>query len=461
MRTTQGYHVGYAWVKEEQAGNGYKIYSYDVAEHPYHFDNNPWFKGNTYNYESQGRRYSYPVYPSPIDLERGNLLSEEQYNSGDKLVMSTRTTYESPTDVVIMKASKVELLKAPLAEPVWYVGYTHYPILTSSNRIKTTTVNTNYDSNGENPSHLITTYDYNGQGHLQATSVTKTLDDIEYVDNVIFPPDYGAISSATSGIKLLQQKNLINVPIETYTIRRATGQGKGSVINGTLTQFKTDTPLPDAVYSLKVSKPLAEDNFHKSNRIAGSFEPDASYEKQVAYYEYDRVGNVRELSKYKDIHIAYLWGYSNSKPIAEIKNATVSQVFHTSFEDQATNFSDSALTGAKSWKGIYLLKPPGPGNFKATYWRRTSGPSWELVETNISGPTQVGEVDGLIDEVRIFPPDALITTYTYEIGVGISTSNDARNIVNRYYYDALGRLTCVKDHSGHVLKTFTYHYKNQ
>ncbi|MEI9921978.1 MAG: RHS repeat domain-containing protein [Bacteroidota bacterium] len=462
MRTTQGNHIGYEWVKE-QKGNGSKIFTYDVSEHPYHFNNEPYFKGNTYNYEAEGRRYNYPVYPAPMDLEKGNLLSEEDYDSNGKLVLSTRNTYESPVDVVITRASKVELLKAPIsATTTWYVGYTHYPILTSSNRIKTTTVNSNYDVNGRNPASVITTYDYDGLGHLQATSVTKTMDDVEYVDKMIFPHDYGAMSSTAGGIKLLQAKNVINTPIEKYTIKRTAGKGSGLVIRGTLTQFRIDKPLPDVLYSFKLRKPLAEINFNKSNRIIGSFTPDASYEKRVTYNDYDAAGNPRDVSKSNNIHMAYLWGYSNTEPVAEIKNASISQVFHTSFEDQSANFSDSAFTGTKSWKGTYSVKPPGTGSFKLTYWKKTSMTSpWQLVETTIDKPTTVGETEGLIDEVRIYPVNSLITTYTYKIGVGVTTITDPNNLVTRYFYDALGRLICIKDHAGYVIKTFIYHYKNQ
>lgn len=461
MRTTQGNHIGYAWVKEEQVGNGYKIYSYDVAEHSHAIINNPYFQGNTFSYQAEGRQYSYPVYPPPMDLERGNLLSETHYNNNDKVVMSTYTTYEPGDDIFLLRASKVDFLKAPVAGTVWYIGYTHYPIFTSTNRVATTTVNSNYDTNGENPTSVTTTYSYNGLGHLQATSVTRTLDDVEYVDNMIYPPDYGSLSTTTGGIQNLKDKNVINVPIEKYTVKRATGQTTGNVISGVLTQYRADTVLPDAVYSLKISQPLAEGTFAASNSVHDNFNPNALYEKRISYYSYDALGNIREVSKNNDVHLAYIWGYSGSRPIAEIRNATKDQVFHTSFEDETANISTDAKTGSKSYNASYTVMLPSSGTFRLTYWKKTGSNPWVLIDTSVSANTMIGGSGSLIDEVRLFPPGAQMTTYTYDISAGMTTMTDVNNLVTTYHYDALKRLQFVTDNKGNVVKTYTYHYKNQ
>lgn len=457
MRTTQGNHIGYAWVTEEQAGNGYKKYSYDVAEHPYHFANDPWFKGNTYDYEAPGRQYNYPVYPAPMDMERGNLLAEEVFDNNDKLVKATYYSYEPADDVVLMRASKVDFIKAPLFEPTWYVSYTHYPILTSTNRIKTTTLLTNFDSNGYNPTSVITSYDYGSTNHLQATSVTRTMDDVEYVDHVIYPPDYGNIFDN------LLKANVIDVPIEKYTVRRATGSNAGEVTSGTVTQFKPDRPLKAAVYSLKLSQPVSENTFRRSNSIDNDFKPHPLYERRLSFDNYDAVGNIRDLSREKDIRMSYLWGYSNSRPIAEVKNASSSQIFHTSFENLEYSFSDSSLTGRKSFVGSYTVTPPATGaSFRLTYWKKSTLSSpWQLVENNINSPTVIGGTGVLLDEVRLYPSGAQMTTYTYEIPWGISTVTDPNNLVTRYYYDSMGRLRCIKDHDGNIIKTFSYYLRNQ
>lgn len=460
MRTVQGSPIGYAWVKEEQTGNGYKIFSYDVSEHPHHFANNPYFQGNTYNYQSDTRQYSYPVYPAPLDLERGNLLSEEVYNSKNKLVMSTRHYYEPSADMFLLNACKVDFLLAPIG--IYYVGFTHYPIFSSTNRIRSTTVNTNYDDDGSNPTSTTMRYDYDGVGHLQASTVTKSIDDTEFVDRMIFPPDYGSMSSPVAGIKNLVNRNMINKPIERYTIKRKTGEATGSVIDGSVTTFKPDRPLPDAVYSMKISKPLSETALIRSNISTGSFNPDPSYERRITYHNYDYAGNISELSKEKDMHVVYLWGYSNTRIIAEVRNASLNQVFHTSFEDIKVNTSDSAFTGKRSWAGSYIIAPPSAGTYRLSYWLKSDlRAPWSLRETTISGSTTIGGAGMLIDEVRIHPHDARMITYTYDIPSGVRSINDANNLVTRYNYDALGRLQWIKDHNGYIQKSFSYKYDKE
>jgi hypothetical protein len=470
MRTTQGNHIGYEWVKEEQVGNGYKVYSYNIASNSVNFSDDPFFQGNSYSYQAPHRQYDYPPYPAPLDIEMGNLLGEEVYNNAGKIVMSTYHSYESATDIVLLRATKVAFIHVKVSDPtlpspnstqVNQIAYTHYPIFTTTNRKKTETVSTNYDSNGNNPSTVITTYDYNGLGHLQATRITRTMDDVEYVDNIIYPPDYGSLSSTTGGIKNLKDRSVINVPVEKYTVKRATGQTTGKVISGTLTQFKTDTTLPDAVYSLKLSQPLAEASFTPSNNFHDSFNPSSSYEKRLSYHSYDGLGNIIEVSKNNDTHVAYIWGYSGSRPIAEVKNATKDQVFHTSFEELTTNVSSESKTGDKSYTAAYTVVPPASGTFKLTYWQKVGTGAWTPVETTISSNTNIGGTGTLIDEVRVYPSTAQMTTYTYDITAGMTTMTDVNNLVTRYHYDALKRLQYVTDHNGKVLKTYTYHYKNQ
>jgi YD repeat-containing protein len=462
MRTTQGNHIGYAWVKEEQVGNGYKVYSYDVATHPVHLSTDPFFQGNSYNYEAPNRLWTYPPYPAPLDIEIGNLLSEETFNNQDKIVASTRNTYEPANDDKLMRASKVAFFQNLVGEQTaFYVAYTHYPIFTTSNRIKTMTVNTNYDATGSNPTIILTTYNYDSQKHLLATSTVKTVDDVEYVDNFIYPPDYGDITTTTAGIKNLKEKNLINVPVEKYTIRRTAGATSGSVISGLISQYQADVPLQDALYSLKIDKPVLETSFNKSNKTIAAFNADSRYEKVATFHQYDALGNIREMSKENDIHLVYLWGYNNSRPIAEIKNATLNKVLHTSFEDMTTNVSTDFVTGSKSYSAAYNVVLPSSGSFNLTYWKKVGSGPWTFIETTISGNTSIGGSGILIDEVRLYPDGAFMTTYTYDPSNGMTSSTDVNNVTTYFEYDKLGRLAAVRDKDRNLLKTYMYHYNGQ
>ena len=56
-----------------------------------------------------------------------------------------------------------------------------------------------------------------------------------------------------------------------------------------------------------------------------------------------------------------------------------------------------------------------------------------------------------IDEVRLHPTDAVMTSYTYKPMFGIGTKNDATNYINYYEYNAFGQLYIIRDMRKNIL----------
>jgi YD repeat-containing protein len=91
-----------------------------------------------------------------------------------------------------------------------------------------------------------------------------------------------------------------------------------------------------------------------------------------------------------------------------------------------------------------------------------NGATWTYFEHTITGTTSlIISGSGDIDELRLYPSNAQMTTYTYNPLVGMTSQCDVDNRVSYYIYDALGRMKYIRDQDGNILKTIDYHYQGQ
>jgi len=83
---------------------------------------------------------------------------------------------------------------------------------------------------------------------------------------------------------------------------------------------------------------------------------------------------------------------------------------------------------------------------------------WHLYTTYVTGNGLTLNISGTskIDELRLYPSDASMDTYTYEPLLGVSSHCDNRDNITYYEYDALGRLKDTKDINGNILSLTQY-----
>lgn len=189
----------------------------------------------------------------------------------------------------------------------------------------------------------------------------------------------------------------------------------------------------------------------------------------------------------------YIYGYTDNMVVADIENALISEVAYTSFEDNTTgNWTFNAngigsVSGVKALTGdkFYTLSAgnisktfsPSPGkNIVVSYWSR-SGPqyingssaaqsgrsviigqyTWTFYEQVISNPTAITiSGSGVIDELRLYPEESSMTTYTYLPFVGVATKCDINNNIIYYEYDIFNRVSIIKDQDQKVVKKYCY-----
>jgi hypothetical protein len=186
--------------------------------------------------------------------------------------------------------------------------------------------------------------------------------------------------------------------------------------------------------------------------------------------------------------ISYIWDYLNTTPIAKVGNATSDQVAFTSFEADGqggwtysgTPSTDpSSMTGSKDYvlNGSNNVTKTGLSttkSFVVSYWSKSSSASvngstttslvskrgWSYYEHIVPAGNSSVSVSGnvTIDNLRLYPTDAQMTSYTYSPMVGMTTSEDVGNQISYYQYDNLGRLLIVMDQDGNIIKTLRYHY---
>jgi len=85
---------------------------------------------------------------------------------------------------------------------------------------------------------------------------------------------------------------------------------------------------------------------------------------------------------------------------------------------------------------------------------------WTFFEHTVTGITSAS-ISGTanIDEVRLYPATAQMTSYTYSPLIGMTSQCDVDNRITYYFYDPIGRLAWVKDQDGNIIRTMQYHYQ--
>lgn len=215
--------------------------------------------------------------------------------------------------------------------------------------------------------------------------------------------------------------------------------------------------------------------------------------------KFDGYGNVAEV-RAKEQLTSFLWDYNSCNLIAAANNAAQQDIAYTSFEaDGSGNWTIStglrdqtgAITGKWSLNlggasGMGIMAAGGgitktgldsTKDYILSYWTKnlsaytisgTQGTplkgktvnGWTYFEHYLKGIKSV-TVSGTnyIDELRLYPLNAQMTTYTYTPQVGVTSQCDANNQIMYYEYDGLGRLKLTKDQNGKILKQYEYQYQ--
>ena len=323
-----------------------------------------------------------------------------------------------------------------------------------------------------------TQYLYN-QNHLVTHNITRLVDDEDpftlndrlHVMRSIYPDEYTGNTMATA----LLNKHILNRPIEeiSFMIDNAGYFGNltlSNVIDWKVNIFNIIDPhILNETYDvdlqrLIVNNPSFDIDDFGSSRI-GTLTSNADQMFNVVVH--NSYGNRYEVDERGRSKMSYVYNYKvHEKPIAIAANATRSQIYYTSFEEPDLDYiiTGGAKTGDRYCSnGLQKTLPNLPyGQYIKSYWAKEGG-NWvfhKSVEDHTSG-TYTLTLTGNVDEVRLYPVDAQMVTYTYKPLFGLSSITDEKDVTTSFVYDSLGRLSRVLDNDGNILKEYEYHYKGE
>jgi YD repeat-containing protein len=138
--------------------------------------------------------------------------------------------------------------------------------------------------------------------------------------------------------------------------------------------------------------------------------------------------------------------------------ANTNEFFFEGFEMNPGSTNGNSHTGNAYWNGNYTVawSPPNGRTYLIQWWN-LSGGKWIFNQQTYAANMIL---TGPIDDIRVFPTDALMTTFTYSPLVGKTSETDPSGISKIYEYDGLGRILRIRDQDNNILKQFDYQYNS-
>ncbi|MFN7703160.1 MAG: hypothetical protein ACK5OS_00955 [Chryseotalea sp.] len=167
-------------------------------------------------------------------------------------------------------------------------------------------------------------------------------------------------------------------------------------------------------------------------------------------------GLVKESSDAIGIKSTTIWDFTRKLPLAIVSNASQNQVFYNGFEDATNNFSTDAYSGTKSSTTISNVVLPSAGTYTLAWWQKQGSNNWQYMEQTITNNISIGGSGLLIDEVRLLPQNAYMTTYAYDTNGNKITECDANSNCMHYEYDEFNRIKTVRDAKRNIIEHNVY-----
>lgn len=225
-------------------------------------------------------------------------------------------------------------------------------------------------------------YDYNDHYQLSYSEATNSNGNI-IKEMFHYPQDY---DSGVQNFSTLISNNIVGTPIDMRTYNGST------LISGTQIKYN-NSGQPTDVYKFHSS--VSDVAFSTGNPYTFTHK---------ATYEYNSYGNLGQIFPDNDIKTSILWDSKGIYPMAEVVNATYSQI--VSLNGKACTYSSKTL----------------------------------------------------FNSLKSLVPNAQISTFSYNPLFGMSEQTDANGVTRYFDYDLFGRLKVIKNDDGHIQQKADYNF---
>jgi len=439
--------------------------------------------------------YNYfPLAPDQIDLRRGKLLTENTYDSLGNLLKSVQNTYQE----TYHEWMPIRGFKAYRTTSTTQAGYpwnmdalTYYKLHTGISHL-ILSVETDYkDSKQMTITHR---YGYEDTLHtLRTSDTTVNSEGDSLITKTYYSYDYANSATSDNIFGKMKARHLL-VPIATRTWKN------NQLIKGTITQFQdfstssADTFInPAKIYAFQTSTPLTATQVGESVAFTAPWTtllPGSNFFEKADFNFLGTTGRIIGQRLTNDKNQSIIWDNINHLPLAKVENAYFPDVAYCSFETAETGtwtvssssiisdagaptgthaytisggLSKTGLTSTQTYVFSYWLKSGSSvsisgGTQSSAITGRTLG-SYTYNEVKITGATSLTITgSGTVDEVRLYPSTAQMTSYTYDPLLRLIAECSANSTVSYYDYDSLNRLVDIRDQYGNVIKAFEYNY---
>lgn len=354
--------------------------------------------------------YHLPGLPTITNQNNGHLKKEEHFDENNILLKSIETVpWEVKSSEVITKGVIVQrsLYTAPWQTSPNSYYYRFYSVF-SEWWHPLSNIEITYDKNGLNPVTTVTDYEYNNAAHKNLSKTIITTSNNKVIVNTMeYPSDY-PLGTATTGITFnrMVSDNMLN-PI----IKQETSLNGSIKIGKTVNNFIVDPHDHVVLSNIQTAK------------------GNAVLEDRMIIHDHYPNGNIKEVSKKDGTHEFYAWGYNGEYPVIRV-------------EDGEDNIVMSSIQNAL------------PSGYNTLETLLASIPHLQ------NDPVQRARWLTYNNDLRTALPNSMVTTYTYDPLVGITSMTDPKGNTIYYVYDSFNRLKEVRDADGKLVTDYEYHYKN-